>query len=103
MPIGTPLVSHLTPAHIIDLLSREYGRPVLRPHRDPMAELVLTVLSQNTSDTNSGRAFARLLDAFPDWPAVMNADVRRLEEAIRPGGLAPTKGPRIQAVLGEAG
>ena len=70
---------------------------------DPTAELVLTVLSQNTSDTNSGRAFARLLEAFPDWRAVMHADVRRLEEAIRPGGLAPTKASRIQAILARSG
>jgi endonuclease-3 len=94
-------IDALSPSQIIDLLSREYGRPLWRPHRDPTAELVLTVLSQNTSDTNSGRAFARLLDTFPDWQAVVNADTRRLEEAIRPGGLAPTKAPRIQAVLGE--
>jgi endonuclease-3 len=94
-------IDTLSPAQIIDLLSREYGRPHWRPHGDPTAELVLTVLSQNTSDTNSGRAFARLRDAFPDWQAVMSADVRRLEEAIRPGGLAPTKAPRIQALLHE--
>jgi endonuclease-3 len=91
----------LTPAQIIDLLSREYGRPASRAQRDPTSELVLTVLSQNTSDANSGRAFARLLTAFPDWQAVMSADVRRLEEAIQPGGLAPTKAPRIQALLAE--
>ena len=91
----------MIPSEIITLLSREYGEPHWRPHRDPMAELVLTVLSQNTSDTNSGRAFARLLDTFPDWQAVMSADVRRLEEAIQPGGLAPTKAPRIQALLTE--
>ena len=95
------MVTQMTPAQIIDLLSREYGRPRPRPHRDPTAELMLTVLSQNTSDTNSGRAFARLLEAFPDWQAVMDADVRRLEEAIRPGGLAPTKAVRIQALLAE--
>ena len=95
------MLSQMTPAQIIDLLSREYGRPRPRPHRDPTAELVLTVLSQNTSDTNSGRAFARLLDTFPDWQAVMNADVRRLEEVIRPGGLALTKASRIQALLAE--
>ena len=91
----------LTPQEILDLLNAEYGTPSLRPHRDPLAELVLTVLSQNTSDVNSGRAFARLLAAFPDWQAVMTADVRAVEEAIRPGGLAPSKAPRIQAMLRE--
>jgi endonuclease-3 len=91
----------LSPQEIIDLLSREYGRPRPRRRLDPAAELVLTVLSQNTSDVNSGRAFARLLDAFPDWQSVMDSDVRLVEEAIRPGGLAPTKAARIQALLAE--
>ena len=91
----------LSPREIIDLLDIEYGRPPQRPHRDPMGELVLTVLSQNTSDTNSGRAFAQLLSTFPDWQSVMAADPRRLEGAIQPGGLAPTKSPRIQAILAE--
>ena len=91
----------LSPRQIIDLLTREYGPSPGRPHRDPTAELVLTVLSQNTSDVNSGRAFARLQSAFPDWRSAMNVDVRRLEEAIQPGGLAPTKAPRIQAILAE--
>jgi endonuclease-3 len=90
-----------SPCEIIDRLNAEYGSPPWRPHRDPMAELVLTVLSQNTSDTNSGRAFAQLLSTFPDWGSVMVADPRRLEAAIQPGGLAPTKAPRIQAILAE--
>jgi endonuclease-3 len=90
-----------TPREILDLLNAEYGTPSPHPHRDPLSELVLTILSQNTSDTNSGRAFARLLAAYPDWREVMTTDVRSVEEAIRPGGLAPSKGPRIQAMLRE--
>ena len=91
----------LSPREIIDLLDAEYGSPPWRPHRDPMSELVLTVLSQNTSDTNSGRAFAQLLSTFPDWLSVMAADPQRLEAAIQQGGLARTKTPRIQAILTE--
>lgn len=91
----------LTPQEVLDLLNEEYGAPSPRAQRDPLSELVLTILSQNTSDTNSGRAFARLLAAFRDWQAVMKADVRAVEEAIRPGGLAPSKAPRIQAMLHE--
>jgi len=91
----------LTPARIIELLDREYGTLPWRPHGDPIAELVLTLLSQNTSDTNSGRAFIRLLDAFPDWPSLLDADVKAIERAIQPGGLAPTKAPRLQAMLRE--
>ena len=84
---------------IIARLDEAYGLPEWRPHHDPTSELVLTILSQNTSDANSGRAFARLLAAFPAWEAVMDAPLPKLIEAIQPGGLAPTKAPRIQTAL----
>jgi endonuclease-3 len=86
---------------IIRRLDKAYGIPEWRPHRDPTSELVLTILSQNTSDSNSGRAFTRLLERFPTWDAVADAPLGELIEAIQPGGLAPTKAPRIQAVLRE--
>jgi endonuclease III len=91
----------LTPKEIIDLLASQYGELPQRPRRDPLDELVLGVLSQNTSDVNSGRAFAELERTFPSWQAVLEADAKRLEETIRPGGLAPTKSLRIKAMLAE--
>ena len=91
----------LAPARIIELLDAEYGTVPWRPNGEPVAELVLTLLSQNTSDSNSGRAFIRLLNAFPDWPSLLDADVKAIERAIQPGGLAPTKAPRLQAMLRE--
>ncbi|MDP9236679.1 MAG: endonuclease III [Chloroflexota bacterium] len=84
---------------IIALLDDAYGVPEWRPRGDPVSELVLTILSQNTADANSGRAFARLLEAFPSWGAVADAPLAELIAAIQPGGLAPTKAPRIQAAL----
>jgi endonuclease-3 len=84
---------------IVARLEGAYGIPDWRPHGDAVSELVLTILSQNTSDANSGRAFARLLAAFPTWEAVADAPLGALVEAIRPGGLAPTKAPRIRAAL----
>ena len=84
---------------IVARLDAAYGIPEWRPHHDPLSELVLTILSQNTSDGNSGRAFVRLLEAFPSWDAVMDAPLAELIAAIQPGGLAPTKAPRIQSVL----
>jgi endonuclease-3 len=91
----------LTPAQIVERLDAAYGTLPFRPHGDPIAELVLTVLSQNTSDHNSGRAFIRLLNDFPDWPSLLDADVKAIERSIQPGGLAPTKAPRMQAILRE--
>jgi endonuclease-3 len=90
-----------TPAWVIERLDRAYGTLPWRPNGDPIAELVLTLLSQNTSDSNSGRAFIRLLSVFPDWPSLLDAPVKQIERAIQPGGLAPTKAPRLQAMLRE--
>jgi endonuclease-3 len=81
------------------LLLGEYGRHQWSAHRDPLSELVRTILSQNTSDVNSTRAFARLQERFPSWEQVREADVNAIEEAIRPGGLARVKAPRIKAAL----
>jgi endonuclease-3 len=84
---------------IRDRLRREYGRPVLHPHGRPVDELILTVLSQNTNDRNRDVAWARLRDRFPSWAAVRDAPVPEIEDAIRPGGLAPTKAVRIKQIL----
>jgi len=84
---------------IIARLDEAYGIPEWRPHHDATSELVLTILSQNTSDTNSGRAFVRLRERFATWDDVANAPLGEIIEAIQPGGLAPTKAPRIQAAL----
>ena len=84
---------------IRDRLRESYGRPVLRPHEAPIDELVLTVLSQNTNDRNRDVAYARLRGRFASWDEVRDADVAEIEDAIRPGGLAPTKAVRIQEIL----
>ena len=93
--------SPLTPADIVEALAPLYGRPAWRPHGDPMTELVLTILSQNTSDTNSGRAFMRLMARFRSWEELMAADPSEIEAEIKVGGLAATKAPRIKAILEE--
>jgi endonuclease-3 len=87
---------------ILDRLADRYGEPVWSGARlDPVAELVLTVLAQNTADVNSHRAFVALRAAYPTWDAVLAAPTDELEDVIRPGGLAPTKSKRIQQVLAE--
>ena len=88
---------------IRDRLRETYGRPVNRPHGHPIAELVRTVLSQNTSDTNRDVAYERLRARFPTWEEVRDAPPGDVIDAIRPGGLANTKAPRIQAILAQLG
>jgi endonuclease III len=82
-------------------LSKRFG-PLTPPvGRDPIDELILTVLSQNTSDVNRDRAYLAMRERYPTWDALSEADPRELAETIRPGGLSATKAPRIVAILRE--
>ncbi len=67
--------------------------------RDPLSELITTVLSQNTNDHNRDIAYRRLRETFPAWHDVMEADVDAVQEAIRPAGLSKQKSERIRAIL----
>jgi endonuclease-3 len=88
---------------IRDRLRELYGRPVNQPHGHPIAELVRTVLSQNTNDRNRDVAYTRLRERFPTWEEVRDAPTEEVEVAIKPGGLSATKAPRIQEILGLLG
>lgn len=78
-----------------------YGQPQWRNPLPPLDELVSTILSQNTNDTNRDRAYQRLRARFPTWEEVRDAPEEEVVEAIHTAGLANQKGPRIQAVLRE--
>jgi endonuclease-3 len=82
-----------------DRLRLLYGRPSAPPHRQPLDELILTVLSQSTNDRNRDVAFLRLRARFPSWEAVRDAPLEEIEAAIRPGGISKVKSERIQAIL----
>jgi endonuclease-3 len=82
-----------------DRLRAVYGIPRMAPHGDPLAELVLTVLSQSTNDRNRDVAYLRLRTGLPTWEAVRDAPLAVVEEAIRPGGISKVKSERIQRIL----
>jgi len=86
-------------ARIRERLRSIYGLPLMEPHGDPLAELVLTVLSQSTNDRNRDVAYLRLTRRFPTWAAARDAPVSEIEEAIRPGGLHVQKSRRIKEIL----
>jgi endonuclease-3 len=86
---------------IVDRLRKRYGELVPPRAVDPLEELVLTVLSQHTSDVNAARAYAALRGRFRSWNAVVDARPGDVADAIRSGGLANTKAPRIQSILRE--
>ncbi len=84
---------------VYNLLLDAYGEPVWRQPLPAVDELVCTILSQNTNDTNRDRAFQALRARFPAWPAVAAAPTEAVVAAIRPAGLANQKGPRLQQIL----
>jgi endonuclease-3 len=114
---------------VLEQVNARYGEPTWQRVYDPTSELVLTILSQNSADTNAEKAFEALRVAYPgdpssggapeparsnrpgwggtglleaaapDWMAVEMAPPDELVDVIRPGGLAPQKAPRIQASL----
>jgi endonuclease III len=81
------------------VLHEVYGDPDLGDPLPALDVLILTILSQNTNDTNRDRAYTLLRAALPNWEMVRDAPTEAVIEAIRPAGLANQKGPRIQETL----
>ena len=81
----------------IRILEEEYGVP-LQDHIDPLDLLVMTILSQNTSDINSLRAFANLKGDYGNYESLLLAPTEEVADCIRVGGLANIKALRIQEV-----
>ena len=73
--------------------------PSRKVRRDPLDELVLTILSQSTSDANCYRGWEALRARYPDWESVLAAPDGEVEETIRPAGLSQQKSATILAVL----
>jgi endonuclease-3 len=84
---------------ILARLDKAYGRPRQGAKSDPLDELILTVLSQNTNDRNRDRAYASLRERFPRWSDVLLASDRAVAKAIAVGGLANQKSKRIRRIL----
>ena len=81
-------------------LNDHFGTPAFTGGGDPLDELIATILSANTNDTNSGRAFDQLKTTFgEDWDAVRTAPLAAIVEAIRPAGMYNQKAPAIVATL----
>lgn len=84
---------------INDLLEKEFGIPDKFVDESPLDTLIHTILSQNTNDVNSGRAYDNLRERFPTWEDVLSADEDDIAEAIRVGGLSKQKSSRIKNLL----
>ena len=84
---------------VIELLEQEYGPREWQPGKEPVDVLIETILSQNTPDVNSGRAFDSLLSTFGSWEAAVAAPVEHIAQTIKFGGLSRIKAVRIKQTL----
>lgn len=84
---------------IIRIMTDRYGPFAEEPRLDAAHEIVFTILSQHTSDTNSSRAYHLLMDKFGTLEEVARGEPADIERTIAPGGLAKIKAPRIKQVL----
>jgi len=94
-------MSHTGIKQILGLLRTEYGEKRWQVRRSPVAVLIQTILSQNTSDRNSEPAFQRLLASSPSWDEIADASVGQICEVIKSGGLGTVKARYIKQALEE--
>lgn len=94
------------PAHakeIFDAFEKQWGMEA-RPASDfrydePLDDLLLTILSQNTNDRNRDKAYTKLRETYPIWEQVAKASLEKVIDCIRIAGLGETKAKHIKAVL----
>src|SRR5262249_22997786 len=77
--------------YITQNLEATYGVPPNNHNDDPLDELIITILSQSTTDVNSDRAFESLKRRFPEWEQARRARTSSIAAAIKSGGLANVK------------
>src|SRR4030066_1830437 len=94
-------MSDISVKQVIKLLSAEYGKRNWQRRESPIAVLVQTILSQNTSDRNSGQAFEQLLASFGSWEDMADAGVDAISHSIKAGGLGVVKARYIKQALEE--
>lgn len=86
---------------ILQLLIKEYGNREWHADGNPVAMLVQTILSQNTSDNNSHSAFASLISTFGAWQSIADASTYEIADSIKAGGLGQVKARYIKQVLAD--
>ena len=86
-------------AFISDTLENMFGTPKWRGAEDVLACLILTILSQNTTDVSRDKGYKRLREKFPTWEDVLQADVKAVEESIKVAGLGQQKATTIKNLL----
>ncbi|MDX1814018.1 MAG: endonuclease III, partial [Candidatus Bathyarchaeia archaeon] len=87
-------------ATVLRILRKTFAMPKWTGEkRDPFKTLIVTIISQNTADRNTARAFERLSNRLEIKPEVLaKAETRKIEEALKTAGLYRNKAKTIKRV-----
>jgi len=84
------------------LLIKQFGIPKRQnPLPKPIDTLIATILSQNTNDNNSYRAYIQLKNYVKKWEELKNVKRSTIEKLIRIGGLAKQKSAAIKNLISQ--
>ena len=92
-------ISDPTTRAVYTRLVQHYGERDLVPRRDPMHELISTILSQRTTWANEELAYKRMWTRFDSWEGIKDAPEGELAKAIAPSNYPETKAPQIKRAL----
>lgn len=82
------------------LLVADYGETFpYFSERDPLSELINSMMSHRTKNRVTKQAYLKLRASFPDWESIRDADTALVEAAIAAVTYPEQKAPRIQQVL----
>src|SRR5476649_2922680 len=84
---------------VYELLVERYSAQPLVPRREPLHELISTILSHRTTQHNEALAYDRMWKKFGSWEAIRDAPANELAEAVAPSNFAEVKVPYIKGAL----
>lgn len=76
-----------------------FDKPKRKLDSEPIDILIATILSQNTNDKNSHKAYSNLRSKFHNWLNVEKATVNQIAKTIRTASLSQQKAKTIKQLL----
>lgn len=84
---------------VLYLLNKNYSLPNWVKYKEPLEQLLITILSQDTNWKNTYRAYRNLKDKFPTLNRLAKAKLTQIESALKPAGLYRQKARTIKNIL----
>ena len=92
-----PLDQRLPQLH--ETLLAQYGRPAPRVPRDPLSQLIYSLLASRTRTEESNQVMRSLQARYATWEELRDAQLSEVEQAIQGVTFPEVKAPRIKAAL----